>query len=79
MQTELVGLPPGGMRGGRGSGGRSAPYEDPAQIIETESALRKLMQVWKKGLGAEASQNVNFDAAVKAADERIATASLMNM
>ena len=53
--------------------------EDPAQIIETESALRKLMQVWKKGLGAEASQNVNFDAAVKAADERIATAGLMNM
>ena len=52
---------------------------DPAEMPETESALRNRMQAWKKGLGVEASQKVNFDAAVQAADERIATAGLMTM
>lgn len=53
--------------------------ENPAEMPEKEGQLREAMQRWKQGLGAEASKNVNFDAAVKAADERIATASLMNM
>ena len=52
---------------------------DPAEMPENESALRKSMQEWKKGLGLEASQKVNFDAAVKAADARIAARGLMNM
>ena len=52
---------------------------DPAEMPENESTLRGRMQEWKKGLGLEASKNVNFDAAVKVADERIATAGLMNM
>ena len=52
---------------------------DPAEMPENESTLRVRMQAWKKGLGLEASKKVNFDAAVKVADERIATAGLMNM
>ena len=46
---------------------------------ENESTLRAKMQEWKKGLGLEASQKVNFDAAVTAADERIGIAGLMSM
>ena len=52
---------------------------DPAEMPENESTLRAKMQVWKKSLGAEASQKVSFDAAVTAADERIGIAGLMNM
>ena len=52
---------------------------EPAEMPENESTLRAKMQVWKKSLGAEASQKVSFDAAVTAADERIGIAGLMNM
>ena len=52
---------------------------DPAEMPENESTLRAKMQEWKKSLGAEASQKVNFDAAVTAADERIGIAGLMSM
>ena len=53
--------------------------EIPAQILEKESKLRALMVAWKKDLGAEAEKNADFDAAVKAADDRIAAAALINM
>ena len=53
--------------------------EDPAGMPEKESALREQMMAWKKEMGAAEAKKIDFDAAVKVANERIAAAGLMAM
>ena len=53
--------------------------EDPAGMPEKESALREQMMAWKKDMPDAEAKKIDFDAAVKVANERIAAAGLMAM